>query len=66
MSAYVPKPQELIEVGRNVRDDLAHMSWARQVFAILNESHHDCVHFVVNSTSLQLIAAYSSQSSHFP
>jgi hypothetical protein len=26
----------------------------------------DCAHFVLNSTSLQLIPAYSSQSSNFP
>jgi hypothetical protein len=52
-------------VGRNVRDDLAHMSWERQVFAIPNEGHHNCAHFVLNSTSLQLIPAYSTQSSGF-
>ena len=30
-----------------------------------SEEHHNCAHFVLNSTSLQLIPAYSSQSSDF-
>lgn len=30
-----------------------------------SEEHDNCAHFVLNSTSLQLIPAYSSQSSCF-
>jgi hypothetical protein len=52
-------------VSRNVRDDLVHMSWERQVFAIPNEGHHICACFVLKPTSLHPTQAYSSQNSSF-
>jgi hypothetical protein len=45
-----------------MRDNLAPMSWERQVFAIPNEGHHNRALFVLKPTSLQLNPACSSQS----
>ena len=53
-------------MGRNMRDNLAPMSWERQVFAIPNEGHHNCARLVLNATSFQPTQAYSSQSRFFP